>query len=61
LHNFYYCYYKKSLESKPNNATFNGNYANLLKGIRKHYDQAEEYYKKSLEIETLLLGRNFYE
>jgi tetratricopeptide (TPR) repeat protein len=44
-------HYKKSLESKPNNATFNGNYANLLKGIRKNYDQAEKHYKKALKTE----------
>jgi Tfp pilus assembly protein PilF len=27
------------------------NYANFLEVIRKNYDQAEEYYKKSLELE----------
>jgi Tfp pilus assembly protein PilF len=33
------------------NANINGNYALFLEVIRKNYDQAEAYYKKSLELE----------
>jgi Tfp pilus assembly protein PilF len=39
------------LESKPNNATFNGNYAIFLTKIHKKHDQAEKHYKKALELE----------
>jgi predicted Zn-dependent protease len=33
------------------NAIFNVNYALFLTNIRKNHDQAEAYYKKSLELE----------
>ncbi len=42
--------YKEGIENLPKSAELHGNYALFLDDIRNNYDQAEEFYKKAIEL-----------
>jgi hypothetical protein len=44
-------YYSIGLKKYPNSFELHSNYAFFLTNIRENHDQAEEHYKKSLELE----------